>query len=328
MFQMLKEFIRVIRDIVNIQRVAVEDHKILHHDCSLNNAMILDDLDLSKEFLIDWEFSVHITADNRYPISGTGTVPFMSCMLLSQVSLLQQQVNAEAEQKKMTNAHKLKLKLKLKKAPALKTPKTSSDSIALPVSHVVQTFSDDLKSLFFIFAWVCIKFCGPNGAVCQEHVPNSLLDCWASLDLASCAAFKITFFTNPLDEQHLLNEFHPYFKPLIVKNHVAQGRERLTQRGLASARTLCPLPDPEDFWRSVGNIRRSAGQFRRNAGSALESSHCKVILLQETGWKDRRSEGLEDRRTGGQEDRRTEGQDDGGQKDRMSKGQEDRMSEG
>ncbi|KAG1793575.1 hypothetical protein EV424DRAFT_1354144 [Suillus variegatus] len=204
-------FVRAIRDIVNIQRAAVEDRKILHRDCSLNNAMILDDLDLSKGFLIDWEFAVRITADNRYPIGGTGTVPFMSRMLLSQVSLLQQQVIAEAEQKKLMSAQKSKSK----KAPALKTPKTSSDSIALPVSHVVQTFSDDLESLFFIFTWVCIKFCGPNGAVRQERVPNSLLDRWTSLDLASCAAFKITFFANPLDEQRLFNKFHPYFKPLI-----------------------------------------------------------------------------------------------------------------
>ncbi|KAG1812776.1 uncharacterized protein BJ212DRAFT_1482851 [Suillus subaureus] len=212
-FQMLKEFVRALRDIVIIQRTAVEEHRILHCNCSLNNAMILDDLDLSKGFLIDWEFAVHIAADNKYPIGGMGTVPFMSRMLLSQVSLLQQQVVADVEQKKLMKANKSKSKSK--NAPALKTPKTSSDSLVLPISHVVQGYSDDLESLFFIFTWVCIKFCSPNGMVHQEHMPNSLLNRWTSLDLASCAAFKITFFANPLDEQHLINEFHPYFKPLI-----------------------------------------------------------------------------------------------------------------
>ncbi|KAG1816745.1 uncharacterized protein BJ212DRAFT_1480604 [Suillus subaureus] len=175
MFQTLKEFVRALRDIVII--------------C--------------------------IAVDNKYSISGTGTVPFMSHMLLSQVSLLQQQVVADAEQKKLMKANKLKLKLKSKNAPALKTPKTSSDSLALPISHVVQGYSDDLESLFFIFTWVCIKFCSPNGMVRQERMPNSLLDRWTSLDLALCAVFKITFFANPLDEQHLINKFHPYFKPLI-----------------------------------------------------------------------------------------------------------------
>ncbi|KAG1829539.1 hypothetical protein DFJ58DRAFT_848690 [Suillus subalutaceus] len=175
MFRTLKEFVRALRDIVIIQRMAVEERGILHRD--------------SRGSLLT---GLRIAADNKYPIGGTGTIPFMSRMLLSQVSLFQQ-----------------------KNAPALKTPKTSSDSLALPVSHVVQGYSDDLESLFFIFAWVCIKFCGPNGTVRQEHMPNSLLDRWTSLDLALCAAFKITFFANPLDEQCLINEFHPYFKPLI-----------------------------------------------------------------------------------------------------------------
>lgn len=96
MFQTLKELVRVLRDIVIskclvelyesvelmslplVQKSAVEERKILHHDCSLNNAMILDDFDISKGFLIDWEFAVHITADNKYPIGGTVST-FLSC---------------------------------------------------------------------------------------------------------------------------------------------------------------------------------------------------------------------------------------------------------
>ena len=89
MFRTLKELVSALRDIVIskclvelcksielmflllVQKVAVEERKILHCDCSLNNAMILDDLDISKGFLIDWEFAVRITADNKYPIGGT-----------------------------------------------------------------------------------------------------------------------------------------------------------------------------------------------------------------------------------------------------------------
>ncbi|KAG1889111.1 uncharacterized protein F5891DRAFT_1198687 [Suillus fuscotomentosus] len=192
-----------------VQKTAVEEHKILHCDCSLNNVLILDNLDISKGFLIDWEFAVHITADNKYTIGGTGTVPFMSCRLLSQVALLQQQAKAEAENKKLSKTCKSKSK------QTLKTPQTSSYSLALPVSHVIQGYSDDLESLFFTFTWVCIKFSGPNGAVHQERMSNSLLNRLTNLDLASSTAFKITFFANPLDEERLLNEFHPYFKPLL-----------------------------------------------------------------------------------------------------------------
>ncbi|KAG1729416.1 hypothetical protein EDD22DRAFT_960911 [Suillus occidentalis] len=170
------------------------------------NAMILDELGSSEGFLIDWEFAVRIAADNKYPIGGTGTVPFMSCGLLNQVAILQQQANLELMKKK-TWAHK-----SMKKPT---TPTSSLDSLALPISFVVHRFADDLESLFFIFTWVCIKFSGPNGMVCQGPLPNSLLDQWTSLDLEACAAFKITFFANPAEEKHLTDEFHPYFRDLI-----------------------------------------------------------------------------------------------------------------
>ncbi|KAG2115473.1 hypothetical protein DEU56DRAFT_761666 [Suillus clintonianus] len=126
-----------------------------------------------------------------------GTVPFMSRGLLNQVAILQQQANSQSQSVKKPI-----------------TPKSSSDSLSLPISFVVQGYADDLESLFFVFAWVCIKFSGPNGMV-REPLPNSLLDLWTSLDLASCTAFKITFFANPADEKCLTDEFHPYFKDLI-----------------------------------------------------------------------------------------------------------------
>ncbi|KAG1899633.1 uncharacterized protein F5891DRAFT_1189442 [Suillus fuscotomentosus] len=207
MFRTLKEFVRALRDIVKIQQTAVEEHQILHQDCSLNNAMILDDISGREGFLIDWEFAVCIAADHKYPLGGTGTVPFMSRGLLNQVSVIQQEAELESQEKKATRGRK--------SVEKLKTPKSSSDSKALPVSYVLQTFSDDLESLFFVFAWACIKFCGPNSMVHKECSPNSLLNQWTNLDLGSCATFKITFFANPTDGKHLIDEFHPYFNPLI-----------------------------------------------------------------------------------------------------------------
>ncbi|KAG1890633.1 uncharacterized protein F5891DRAFT_1197910 [Suillus fuscotomentosus] len=207
MFRTLKEFVRALRDIVKIQQTAVEEHQILHQDCSLNNAMILDDISGSEGFLIDWEFAVRIAADHKYPLGGTGTVPFMSRGLLNQVSVIQQEAELESQEKKVTRGRK--------SVEKPKTLKSSSDSKALPVSYVLQTFSDDLESLLFVFTWVCIKFCGPNGMVRKECSPNSLLNRWTNLDLASCATFKITFFANPTDGKHLIDEFHPYFNPLI-----------------------------------------------------------------------------------------------------------------
>ncbi|KAG2144335.1 hypothetical protein DEU56DRAFT_910689 [Suillus clintonianus] len=182
MFRTLKEFVRALRDIIKIQQTVVEECQILHRDCSLNNAMILDDLCGSEGFLIDWEFTVRITADNKYPIGGTGTVPFMSRGLLNQVAILQQQANSQSQSAKKPI-----------------TPKSSSDSSALPISFVVQGYADDLESLF-----LCSL-----GFASSSAVPT------ACLDLASCAAFKITFFANPADEKCLTDEFHPYFKDLI-----------------------------------------------------------------------------------------------------------------
>ncbi|KAG2073874.1 hypothetical protein BDR04DRAFT_1115988 [Suillus decipiens] len=240
MFQTLKELVRALRDIVIIQKMAVEEYKILHRNCSLNNVMILDDLDISKGFLIDWEFSVHITADNKYTIGGTSMVPFMSCRLLSQVALLQQEAKVEAENKKLSKTRKSKLK----KTSAPKTPKTSLDSLALPISHSSS----------------------PNGAVCQEHMSNSLLNHWTNLDLALCAVFKITFFTNPLDEGHLLDKFHPYFKPLLplekdwcaaLKDNMVQPITFDTILHILNSH-LDQLPGDEELQSSMAMLKKSS----------------------------------------------------------------------
>ncbi|KAG1733272.1 hypothetical protein EDB19DRAFT_1830993 [Suillus lakei] len=58
---------------MTIQCTAVEECKVLHRDCSLNNAMIIDLLGGgSQGFLIDWEFVVRINPDLKYVIGGMG----------------------------------------------------------------------------------------------------------------------------------------------------------------------------------------------------------------------------------------------------------------
>ncbi|KAG2084645.1 uncharacterized protein F5147DRAFT_782401 [Suillus discolor] len=136
----------VLMDIVKIQQTAVEEHQILHRDCSLNNAMILDELEGTSEgFLIDWEFAVRIATDHKYPIGGTGTVPFMSRGLLNQFVVLQQEADLESKKKQTKKKKETRGRNSVDKP---KTPKSSSDSLALPVSYVIQGFADDLESLF------------------------------------------------------------------------------------------------------------------------------------------------------------------------------------
>ncbi|KAG2053495.1 hypothetical protein BDR06DRAFT_972283 [Suillus hirtellus] len=143
----------------DVQQAVVEEHQILHWDCSLNNAIILDKPIINISSVV-------------YPAVGG-----------------RPRIEEEEDSKEETWGCNL--------ANKPKTPKSSSDSLALPVLYIIQGY-----------------FCGPNGMV-QEYLPNSLVDHWTSLDLASCTAFKITFFAYPGEEKHLTDQFHLYFKQLI-----------------------------------------------------------------------------------------------------------------
>ena len=44
---------------------------ILHHDCSLFNGMIKDLKNGSHKFLLDWKFTIEITAQGKYNMGGT-----------------------------------------------------------------------------------------------------------------------------------------------------------------------------------------------------------------------------------------------------------------
>ncbi|KAG1841110.1 hypothetical protein DFJ58DRAFT_845101 [Suillus subalutaceus] len=64
-FRTKYELLASVRDIVQIQKEAVEQRNVLHRDCSLFNAMIEDD---------DWEFAVKILKNQSYTVGGTITL--------------------------------------------------------------------------------------------------------------------------------------------------------------------------------------------------------------------------------------------------------------
>ncbi|KAG1779854.1 hypothetical protein EV702DRAFT_965425 [Suillus placidus] len=242
MFRTVKELVKALRDIVIIQRQAVEERQVLHRDCSLNNAMIVDLLGgKSRGFLIDWEFAVRINPDIKYAMGGTKTTY---------------------------------------------VPKTTSNTMELPVTQVVQSFSDDLESLFFVFIWICIKFCGPHGQV-REDLGNSIPDRWNNMDLESCAAFKGNFFASTKEEQRLVDEIHPYFNDLIPL--ATEWRATLkdnTEKPVSFNDILTllnshldRLPDDEELVSVVKTLKESAAALNERVEKRVASQFFSAELL-------------------------------------------------
>ncbi|KAG2056650.1 hypothetical protein BDR06DRAFT_970011 [Suillus hirtellus] len=191
MFQTKAELLGAIRDIISIQKTAVEEKGILHN-CSLNNSMIEDDGNGSHGTLIDWEFTVFIAQGQKYARGGTGTMPFMSRSLLFQLS--------EAVDSIATPERSLK---------------HASNSHVVPARLIIHRFEDDLESVFYVFIWICIGYRGPLGVkrVLDKRY-NWLVHKWSAVTFKACNDKKTTFFyhshTHKFEEQ-----FHPYFKNLV-----------------------------------------------------------------------------------------------------------------
>lgn len=160
--------------------------------------------------------------------------------------------------------------------------KSSSKTLALPPSRVSQSFGDDLESLFYVFAYVCIKYAGPNGKEHQESVPDSLPDSWSNLDLDVCKLRKVYFFTVSTEEARLEKQFHPYFAKLIplAKEWRAILRDNMETRvtfdsviGLLQHH-LATLQDDEE--------RSSTNKDLREA--AKELTHRMNKRVAEAGW--------------------------------------------
>ncbi|KAG1737280.1 hypothetical protein EDB19DRAFT_1909804 [Suillus lakei] len=187
-FQTKLEFIKAIRDIVAIEQKA-HAQGILHCDCSLHNAMIKDANGNSLGMLIDWEFAVAITPENKYAIGGTGTIPFMSRWLLQQVKKILVSNTAQ---------------------------KGVLSSSPLAIEFVKQDYSDDLESLFYVFSWICIGYSGPLGV--EHHLNTSkawLPHAWSNRDIRGCFENKVAFYTVGDGKTALQTQFDDYFKDLV-----------------------------------------------------------------------------------------------------------------
>jgi hypothetical protein len=168
------------------------------------------------------------------------------------------------------------------KAAQQKLHKSSSKTLALPPSHVSQSFGDDLESLFYVFAYVCIKYSGPNGRKHQESVPDSLLDSWLNLNLDTCKLRKVYFFAVSMEEAHLERQFHPYFTKLIplAKEWRAILRDNMetwvTFDGVIELleHHLATLQDDEERSTTTKDLKKAAEEL----------THCINKCTAEAGW--------------------------------------------
>ncbi|KAG2130741.1 hypothetical protein DEU56DRAFT_954656 [Suillus clintonianus] len=190
-FRTKLELLTSIRDIVQIQKEAVEQRKVLHRDCSLNNSMIEDDGNGSQGMLIDWEFAVKIAKNETYTVGGTGTLPFMSRALLFQ--------------------------LHLKSPGDMVAHKGASSSKPYPAPLIKHSYQDDLESVFYVFIWILIEFRGPLGMkrILDKSctwIPHE----WSASKFKACCDSKTSFFfTKNTTAKELTNQIHPYFKNLL-----------------------------------------------------------------------------------------------------------------
>ncbi|KAG1893323.1 uncharacterized protein F5891DRAFT_1196554 [Suillus fuscotomentosus] len=178
-FRSKVEFLGAIRDIVNIQRKAVEKRKVLHRDASLNNAMIEDDGDGSHRMLIDWEFAVDIVEGEQYVVGGTGTLPFMSRSLLFNLYLHTPDTSDE------------------------RSGKCASGSRPYPVALIKHNYKDDLESIFTYL----------SGPVSKNL--NWITREWSGT-YEQCSASKTRFFHHSDHyTAQLTKQFDPYFWDLL-----------------------------------------------------------------------------------------------------------------
>ncbi|KAG1801325.1 uncharacterized protein HD556DRAFT_1438366 [Suillus plorans] len=169
-FRTKLELVGALQDIVKIQQTAVEERGILHHDCSLNNAMIWDDGNGGQGTLINWEFAVHIVAGRKYAIGGTGTLPFMSCSLLWQLS------EAVGDQVTSLRSWKAKLAMQSSATPPPLLYYTTTMTISNPFSmssYASASNSGVPSELDVTFQLIGVKsgYCTNGLPTCSETPP-------------------------------------------------------------------------------------------------------------------------------------------------------------
>lgn len=181
----------------------VTEKKILHRDISPNNIVFVpSELDGDRSvLLIDFDYAAHLDGrPSPYPkgtvsnvkaspraanASRQGTLPFVSMEILRQVSL---HYAAQDDAK---------------------------------ITHEV---ADDLESFFYVFAWICVLYDGPNNSLATPLAEDntSIIHGWAEAalekgGLTNALNAKNSFVHALQANQTINNQFTPYFqnmKPL------------------------------------------------------------------------------------------------------------------
>ncbi|KAG1895577.1 uncharacterized protein F5891DRAFT_1194099 [Suillus fuscotomentosus] len=195
-FHSRAEFLTSILDIIKIQKQAVEQNRVLHRDCSLNNAMIEDDGDGTHGMLIDWEFAVEIVRGNQ--------AQYLSCRSPFSSSFMYLHTPDPSDERLGTRA---------------------SGSKPYPPPMVTHVYQDDLESMFYVFIWVCIEFRDPLGMkrVLPTILPQYSLQRvkwitqeWSASTYQKCGDSKTQFFHQSEHyTKELSRQFDPYFESLL-----------------------------------------------------------------------------------------------------------------
>ncbi|KAG1854226.1 hypothetical protein F4604DRAFT_1686069 [Suillus subluteus] len=123
---------------------------------------------------------------------GTGTIPFMSHKLLSQL------VDAD-----MANWSITTLNHSHKRASGT-TPKT------LPT--IEQGYADNLESVLWVFLWVLLNYLGPLGM--EWGKKGLMMEGWINPDTTTCIGAKYVLFRS--GKATFLLQIHQYFKDLTA----------------------------------------------------------------------------------------------------------------
>ncbi|KAG1823483.1 uncharacterized protein BJ212DRAFT_1296105 [Suillus subaureus] len=193
-FQTKKEQLTALCDIICIIPAA-SDCGVVHCDCSLHNAMIEDLPGGIQGCLINWEFAINVSNthcdNNTHSIltrGGTGTVPFMSCKLLSQL------VQADLAHLTQPISHKT----------------SSTSAPPQPLATIVQNYSDDLESILWIFLWVLLNYLGPLRM--EWNQAGLMTEGWNDPNTTLCVGSKYVLYHS--GKAAFLHQIDPYFMDL------------------------------------------------------------------------------------------------------------------
>jgi len=98
--------------------------------------------------------------------------------------------------------------------------KQASYSRPCTTKMIEHTYADDLESLFYVFAFICIEYQGPLG---MERAPSTITSGstswlpleWSASTFKECVQAKTLFFCYSRELDRLEKQIHPYFQDLI-----------------------------------------------------------------------------------------------------------------